>query len=198
MQQNETKDITVLLRAWQQGDEAAHDELGRVVYEQLRAIARRRLAGERNEHALQPTALVNEAYLRLMDGRDSPWRDRVHFYATAALHMRAILIDHARARLAVKRGGGQAALVTLDESFIGGSGVHETDFLLLDKSLRDLEREDARSAKIVELSYFSGLEREGIAELLGISVPTVDRCLRFGRAWLRRSLNVDNGDDPTT
>lgn len=108
--------------------------------------------------------------------------------------MRAILVDHARARLSAKRGGA-AMQVTLDDYSVDGGGLHETDFLLLDKTLRDLEKEDARTAKIVELSYFSGLEREGIAEQVGVSIPTVDRCLRFGRAWLRKTLMVEGGTD---
>lgn len=184
-----TQDVTVLLQAWQQGDHSALEQLNAAIYQQLREMARRRLAAERGPHTLQPTALVHEAYLRMVDGsRD--WRDRAHFFANAALHMRSVLVDHARARLAGKRGGA-ALRVTLDEHSLGSEATdesHETEFLALDSALRDLQREDERTARIIELSYFSGMNREEIAHVLDVSVPTVDRGLRFGRAWLRQSL----------
>jgi RNA polymerase sigma factor (TIGR02999 family) len=182
--------ITVLLKAWQGGDRAAFERLSASVYDELRSMARRRLASERGGHTLQPTALVHEAYMRLVDG-DVDWRDRAHFFATAALHMRSVLVDHARARLADKRGGG-ALRVTLDERSAGASGDADADadFLALDEALRTLEREDPRTAKVIELTYFGGLKREEIAHVLEVSVPTVDRGLRFGRAWLKQSLGA--------
>lgn len=182
-----SSDITVLLKAWQGGDRLAFQQLSAAVYEQLRDMARRRLAGERQVQTLQPTALVHEAFLRMVDaGVD--WRDRAHFFATAALHMRSILVDHARARLADKRGGG-ALMVTLDERARQQEQA-EADFLELDDALRSLEQEDPRTAKVIELTYFGGLKREEIAHVVDASVPTVDRCLRFGRAWLRQALSA--------
>jgi RNA polymerase sigma factor (TIGR02999 family) len=181
-----SSDITVLLKAWQGGDRAAFDRLSASVYDELRSMARRRLSSERGEHTLQPTALVHEAYMRMVDG-DVDWRDRAHFFATAALHMRSVLVDHARTRLADKRGGG-ALRVTLDERSAGAAADADADFLALDEALRTLESEDPRTAKVIELTYFGGLKREEIAHVLEVSVPTVDRGLRFGRAWLKQSL----------
>lgn len=180
------RDITVLLKAWREGDHAAVAELSTAVYEQLRDMARRRLSTERGEHTLQPTALVHEAYMRMVEGNVG-WRDRTHFFATAALHMRSILVDHARSRLADKRGGG-ALRVTLDETSGQTEPDVEADFLALDESLRRLETEDPRTAQVIELTYFGGLKRDEIAHVLDVSVPTVDRVLRFGRAWLKQSL----------
>ena len=188
---NGAPDVTVLLKAWQCGDRSAFEQLNSAIYQQLREMARRRLAGERGNHTLQPTALVHEAYLRMVEG-GSDWRDRAHFFATAALHMRSVLVDHARARLTEKRGG-SALRVTLDDRAISNEDTQdtqETDFLALDSALRELQREDERTARIIELSYFSGMKREEIAHVLEVSVPTVDRGLRFGRAWLRQSLSA--------
>lgn len=186
MQQNETKDITVLLRAWQQGDEAAHDELGRVVYEQLRAIARRRLAGERNEHTLQPTALVNEAYLRLSGLERMDWQDRAHFVRMAARVMREVLVDHARRRQAAKRDGGQQVTLTgLDAAAEDGQGV---DALALDAALARLEQLDPEKARVVELRYFSDLTIEETAEAMESSPATVKRHWQAARAWLFEAL----------
>lgn len=183
----EDRPITVLLDGWRAGDRTAIEQLSSVVYHELREMARRRLAAERSDHTLQPTALVHEAYLRLLQGQ-CELRDRVHFFATAALHMRSILVDHARSRLAEKRGGGLLR-VTLSER-IGEDEVNpDADLLVLDEALRSLEQEDARTARVIELTYFGGLQRDEIAESLAVSIPTVDRALRFGRAWLRRALN---------
>ncbi|MDZ3824595.1 MAG: ECF-type sigma factor [Pseudoxanthomonas sp.] len=180
----DTGNLTVLMRAWQAGDGQARERLNAAVYQELRVMARRRLAGERGGHTLQPTALVHEAWLRMADG-DADWRDRAHFFATAALHMRSVLVDHARARLADKRGGG-ALRVTLDDGLAASDA--DADFLALDQALAELESEDARTAKVIELTYFAGLKRDEIAHVLEVSVPTVDRALRFGRAWLRQAL----------
>jgi RNA polymerase sigma factor (TIGR02999 family) len=184
---NDTRDLTVLLQAVRSGDRAAFGEFSAAVYQQLRVMAGSRLSREPAGHTLQPTALVHEAYLRLIDHR-SDWKNRAHFFATAALHMRSILVDHARARLADKRGGG-AIRVTLDER-LADTGT-ETDFLALDEATRALEADDARTAKVIELTYFGGMTRDEIGEVLGVSVPTVDRALRFGRAWLRHALAAD-------
>ena len=194
-QQTSRQNVTRLLQAWQAGDGHAMDQLSDLVYQQLRQIAQRRLTRERCGHTLQPTALVNEAYLRLLEGGQMHWQDRAHFFATASLHMRAILVDHARARLAQKRGG-DPLQVTFQEGQVAADGMHEADFLLLDEAMRELAGQDERSARMIELSYFSGLGREEIACVLGVSLPTVDRGLGFARAWGRSRLEPD--PDPET
>lgn len=181
-------DITVLLQAWSDGDPLAGEQLGALVYQELRAMARNRLAGERSDHTLQPTALVNEAYLRLVQGGVS-MNDRIHFFATAALHMRSILVDHARARLAEKRGGDQLR-VTLGEDLPAPEFGQDADLLTLDSALSALHEADERTARVIELTYFGGLQRDEVALALGVSVPTVDRALRFGRAWLKQALDA--------
>jgi RNA polymerase sigma factor (TIGR02999 family) len=183
--------LTQLLLDWRQGDQAAAALFSQQVYAELQVMARARVAAEPAGITLQPTALVNEAYLRLLQGAGE-LRDRVHFFATAALHMRAILVDHARARRAEKRGG-DLLRVTLDERVVDGlaSGdPAEPDLLQLEDALAALEAEDPRSAKVVELTYYGGLSRDEIALALECSVPTVDRALRFGRVWLKRALSA--------
>lgn len=179
-------DITMLLHAWGSGDAVAGEQLGALVYQELREMARQRLAGERGDHTLQPTALVNEAYLRLVQGGVS-LNDRIHFFATAALHMRSILVDHARARLAGKRGGDQVRVTLAEDLQAPDSG--DAELLALDVALTALQEADERTARVVELTYFGGLQRDEVAQALSISVPTVDRALRFGRAWLKQALD---------
>ena len=178
--------ITELLHAWRGGDPAVLPRLTELVYAQLHQMASRRLRGA-DTPTLSPTALVHEAFLRLHDsGVD--WRDRAHFFALAALHMRNVLVDHARAQAADKRGG-HLLQVTLTGAAADVAGhADHADMLQLDDALRRLEAEDARTGRIIELTYFGGLNREEVAHVLQISVPTVDRGLRFGRAWLRRAL----------
>ena len=175
--------ITELLHAWRSGREEALSPLTDLVYSELRSMAWRRLRGA--DAALNPTALVHEAFVRLCES-DVDWRDRAHFFALAALHMRNVLVDHARTMHAEKRGGGllQVTLTDMDEAKTENSA----DLVALDEALRRLENEDPRTGKVIELTYFGGLGREEIAHVLDISVPTVDRNLRFGRAWLRREL----------
>jgi RNA polymerase sigma factor (TIGR02999 family) len=177
--------ITELLHAWREGDEQVLPQLTQIVYAQLRRMAANRLGGA--NQTLTPTALVHEAFLRLCDA-NIDWRDRAHFYALAALHMRNVLVDYARAQHAEKRGG-QFVQVTLTDASepLGESGF---DLMLLDQAMQRLERDDARTGKIIELTYFGGLNRDEISHVLDISIPTVDRGLRFGRAWLRRELTV--------
>lgn len=175
--------ITALLHAWRDGDAGALPQLTELVYAHLRTLARQRLRGS-EPSTLDPTSLVHESFLRLCNA-DVDWRDRAHFFALAALHMRNVLIDHARARDADKRGGG-AVHVTLTADAASASATPE--LLALDAALRRLEDEDARTGKIIELTYFGGLNRDEIAHVLAVSVPTVDRGLRFGRAWLKREL----------
>ncbi len=179
-------DITVMLHAMREGDASAAEAVSAAVYGQLRELARRRLASEREDHTLQPTALVHEAYLRLL-GSSTDWRNRLHFFATAALHMRSILVDHARARQASKRGG-DLLRVTLSDAVLDPSTDAADGLLALDQALRQLEGADPRTARVIELTYFGGLTRDEIADLLDISTPTVDRALRFGRAWLKHAI----------
>lgn len=180
--------ITELLRAWRGGDSAVLPRLAELVYADLRRMAWRRVR-EADTPTLNPTALVHEAFLRLCEG-DTDWRDRAHFFALAAMHMRNVLVDHARAQQAEKRGGG-AVHVTLT-----GTAAHDAppegtaDLLVLDEALRRLESEDTRTGRIIELTYFGGLNRDEVALVLEVSVPTVDRGLRFGRAWLKRELTL--------
>ena len=156
------------------------------MYGQLHAIARRHLQGERPDHTLQPTALVHEAYLRLV-GSDTPFEHRVHFLSVAARTMRHILVDHARARLRQKRGGG-AVQVTLHEGIEAVEAGPVADLVALDAALNRLASLHERKARVVELHYFGGLTFIEVAEALGVSPGTVDRDMRMARAWLSREL----------
>lgn len=176
---------TRLLRAWRAGDAAALELLLPRVYDALREIASARLRS-RDGDILQPTALVHEALLRLLGGVPD-WHDRAHFLAVASLRMRAVLVDHARAQAAAKRGGAAEVLTlsALDDQPAAADGI---DVLALHAALERLSDHDERAARIVEMTYFGGMERSEIAEALGLSVPTVDRDLRFAKAWLNRAL----------
>jgi RNA polymerase sigma factor (TIGR02999 family) len=188
--------ITGLLSAWRAGDSAALDALMPMVYEQLRTIAARYMRRERSDHTLRPTALVNEAYLRLLSA-DVPWQDRAHFMAIAALTMRRILVDHAKSLHRGKRGGG-ALKLPLDDPSVDPILVSQTDparMLDLDEALAMLARQDARKARLLELIYFGGLNGEEAAEVLGISVPTVNRDLKLSKAWLRQRLQTNPASD---
>lgn len=181
--------VTQLLHAWRAGDGAAFDELMPIVYSQLRSIAARYMRQERVDHTLRSTALVNEAYLRLLEINVS-WQDRAHFTAIAALTMRRILVDHAKSLRRVKRGSG-AVKLPLDESLGDAVVVAQADpaqMIDLDNALTLLARQDARKARLLELIYFGGLSGEEAAEVLGISVPTVNRDLKLAKAWLRHQL----------
>ncbi len=187
-----TPAITTLLNDWRGGDSRALDLLIPLVYEELRQVAARHLAVERSDHTLQSTALVHEAYARLV-GVHIPWQDRAHFFAVASGTMRRILVDHARARRAEKRGGG-AVPVTLQEGLMGKETPAD-GLLELDDALRRLAAMDSRKERVVELRYFGGLNAGEIAEVLKVGVATVQRDLRFARAWLRRELS-DGGLTP--
>lgn len=180
-------DLTGLLQAWRGGDRAALDRLLPEVYGLLKRMAAGRVGSVDRTPTLEPTALVHEAVLRLLGGSPE-WQNRSHFLAVAALQMRAVLVDHARARVAVKRGGG-AALVTLRAAEFEAAGDSvEVDLLALDQALEQLAGTDPRAARVVEMSYFGGMQREEIAEVLAVSPATVDRDLRFARAFLNRQL----------
>jgi RNA polymerase sigma factor (TIGR02999 family) len=176
---------TVLLRAWQQGDRAALDELMPRIYHQLHRLATSYLRRERPDHTLGPTALVSEAFLRLVDGEPPSWNDRVHFFAVAARHLRQILVDHARRRMAAKRGGNQRP-IAFEESLIAGD--RPSELVALDDALIAFAKIDERKARVVEMHYFGGMEQREIAAALGVHVRTVARDLCFAQAWLNREL----------
>ena len=178
--------ITRLLNAWQHGDAAARDRLFVLVYDELRRRAAVQLRRERRDHTLRPTALVHEAYLRLMGQDHARWEGRSQFFAIASEVMRRVLVDHARARKAAKRGG-SAVRVALDDD-VAAAAPREVDLIALDTALNELAAMDARQSRVVEMRYFGGLGTAEIAEVLGVSRATVDRDWRFARTWLYRRL----------
>jgi RNA polymerase sigma factor (TIGR02999 family) len=180
-------EITHLLRRWSQGDRAALDQLMPSVYQELRKVADSYLRQERPDHTLQPTALINEAYLRLVKQDFPEWQSRRHFYGVAAQLMRQILVEHARARAADKRGGG-ARTFSLDEA-LTFSAEKAAELVALDDALVALAQFDERKVRVIELRYFGGLSLEETAEALDVSVATVGNEMRVARAWLRREMN---------
>ncbi|HEY3158597.1 MAG TPA: sigma-70 family RNA polymerase sigma factor [Vicinamibacterales bacterium] len=184
----QTTGITQLLVAWGDGRQAALDELVPLVYEDLRRVAAAYMRREDVDHSLQPTALVHEAYVRLIDQRQVKWRDRAHFFGVAGGLMRRILVDHARARRANKRGGG-IERVTLVGDEVAAAGPREIDVLALHESLERLAVFDPRKERIVELRYFGGLTIAEAAEVVGISEATVVREWTIAQAWLRADLS---------
>ena len=185
--------MTELLRAWRQGDRAAEADLLPLVYAELRARAARALGRERLDHTLQPTALVHEAYLRLVGQEQADWQDRTHFFAIAAKLMRQILTDHARRHGSAKRGGGRrpAPLAAAGEV----AAPEAPDFEALDEALARLGRFDSEAVRIVELRYFGGLTVEETAQALGCSPSTVVRQWRAARAWLWGELGAAAGPE---
>lgn len=184
-------DITGLLIAWSNGGEDADGQLMAAVYAELRRLARGYLQRERQGHSLPPTALVHEAYVKLVDQRRVHWQNRAHFFAIAAHVMRRILVDHARARATAKRGAG--AIVSLEEvgDLTGGAGPPDADLLALDAALDKLARLDPRHGRLVELRYFGGLTVDEAAAVLGVAPITVKRDWAFARTWLYRELRGD-------
>ena len=178
-------DVTKLLAAWTAGDEAALDRLLPLVYGELRRLARNRLRFERPGQSLQPTALVNEAYMRLVRLKRLQWQNRAHFFALCGRLMRHILVDAARARKFAKRAGGMR--VTLDEALLP-SAPRDPDVLALDDALATLEEIDPRKGRVVELRFFAGLNVEETAAVLGVSTDTVSRDWKFAKTWLYREL----------
>ena len=189
---NRSPDVTGLLHAWREGDDAALGRLLPVVEGELRQIARRCMRGERAGHSLQATALVNEAYMRLVDTRRVRWQDRSHFLAMSARLMRRILVDHARAHGYRKRGGG-AQRVTLVDA-LGGSDERPRDLVALDDALEALARKYERKARVVELRFFGGLTVPETAHVLGVSEDTVLRDWKLAKAWLLRELRSADGN----
>jgi RNA polymerase sigma factor (TIGR02999 family) len=181
------RDITRLLAQWRAGDQQALEALMPLVYQELRRIAGRSLQRERGSHTLQPTALVHEAFLRLVDQRDVRWHNRAHFFAIAAQLIRRILVDHARRRSAAKRGAG-ADKVTLEHE-IAVSPTRSVETLALDQALSRLMELEPQQARIVELRFFGGLTNEEVGEVLGVSSRTVMRDWNMARAWLFDELS---------
>jgi RNA polymerase sigma factor (TIGR02999 family) len=179
--------ITDLLIDWGKGDQAALEKLMPLVYNELRRLASNYLRRERASHTLQPTALVNEAYLKLVDQRNAKWQNRAQFFGISAQLMRRILVDHARQHQAAKRGGEnqQRLSITSAERVVKQS---EIDLLALNEALDELAKIDPQQGRIVELKFFGGLSIEESAEVLGISHATVERDWKMARAWLRRQL----------
>ena len=180
------RDASRLLQAWGSGDLQARDDLLPIVYRDLRQRAARYLRHERRDHTLQPTALVHEAYLRLVGQDRVAWQNRAQFFGVASQMMRRILVDHARAHEAAKRPGG-ALKVTLDDR-IGAAAPPDCELLLLDQALNDLVKIDPRQGQIVELRYFGGLSEQETAEVLSLSRSTVTREWQSARAWLYRRI----------
>jgi RNA polymerase sigma factor (TIGR02999 family) len=179
--------ITELLIRWNQGDSKALEELMPLVYGELRRLAINYLRRERHNHTLQPTALVNEAYLRLVDQRSPNWKNRGQFYGIAAQLMRRILVDHARQRNAEKRGGSNQQKISLTNA-TGVAGSPDIEVLAVNEALEELAVFDPQQARIVELKFFGGLSIEEVAEVVGVGHATVEREWKLARAWLRRKL----------
>jgi RNA polymerase sigma factor (TIGR02999 family) len=184
---NDSRNITRLLIAWGRGDEAALNALAPHIQGELHRLASHYMAGERPGHVLQATALVNEAYLRLVDWRDVEWNNRAHFFGVAAQMMRRILVDSARSRRRVKRGG-SAVEVSLSEA-ADTPDLGKIDLIALDDALNSLAELDLRQSRVIELRFFGGLSLEDTAEALHVSVGTVRRDWSLARAWLFRELS---------
>ncbi len=190
--QHPTK-VTGLLLKWGQGDEQALHRLIPLVHNELHRIAQRHIGHERADHTLQATALVNEAYLRLVDAKAVAWHDRAHFLAVAARVMRRILVDHARARHYQKRGG-DAARVTFDEG-LAVTDERAPDFIALDEALQALAEFDERKSRVIEMRFFGGLTVEETASVLKVSPATVMGDWRLAKAWLQREMRGDRSHD---
>ena len=184
------RDVTALLGDWSRGNRTALDQLLPLVYAELRRVAARQLRNERAAHTLQPTALVHEVYIRLVDQRQVDWQNRAHFFGVSAQVMRRILVDHARRHSASKRGEG-VCCVSIDEAKDVAAASNETPILALDHALDRLEKVDSALAKIVELRAFGGLTIEEAAHVLSVSPSTVKRDWRTAKAWLNRELGSE-------
>ena len=185
-----SRDVTALLRAWGNGDESALEHLTPLVYDQLHRIARHHMAREHDGHTLQTTELIHEVYLRLVDVRGVQWQDRAHFFAVSAQLMRRILIDFARSRDSLKRGGGTPK-ISLDEA-PSVCNDPDADIVALDTALKALAALDERASKVVELKFFGGLNNEETAEVLRVSTQTVLRDWKFAKVWLLREMSEES------
>jgi RNA polymerase sigma factor (TIGR02999 family) len=182
------KEITQLLMNWREGDDDALEELAPLVYDQLHALAARLFRGESAGHTLQPTALVNEAMQQLI-GAEINWQDRNHFFALSARMMRRVLVNHAKSRKAVKRGGDALHVTLHEDKHAAVNKVDEVEVLALDEALRELDSFDSRKATIVELHYFGGLTYVELADVMDIAESTVHQDLRTAKAWLRQRVS---------
>lgn len=188
VEQREPHTITALLSRWRAGEQGAANELVNLVYEELHRIAAREMHREQAGHTLQTTAVVHEAYLRIVQSEPAAWTDRAHFFAIAATQLRRVLLDHARRRQSEKRGGGAIHHSLLESD--GGSVVLDERLLAVDEALGRLESLDPRAAQIVELRFFGGLTERETAEALGISVATLKRDWEFAKTWLTGQLSL--------
>lgn len=186
MEYKNDADITVLLKSWSEGNDQALDELVPVVYDELRRMARRYMSGQNVAHTLQTTALIHEAYLKLVGCREHEWASRDHFFAVAARAMRHVLVDHARTRNRDKRGGAARA-IELDEAAVVFNQQSEL-VVALDEALVRLAEIDPRKAQVVELRYFGGMSIDEVSTVLGVSVATINRDWSFAKVWLLREL----------
>jgi RNA polymerase sigma factor (TIGR02999 family) len=189
-------DVTIWLREVSGGDRRHADRLFPVLYGELRRLAQSHLARERSDHTLQATALVNEAYLRLVDQTSADWKSRAHFMAVASQAIRRILIDHARGRARAKRGGGDGKLPLEAALHVAGE-MNDTALVDLDRALEKLARAHPENARVVTMRYFGGLTVDEIAEVEGSSRSTVERAWRFARAWLQRELEAGGAPGET-
>jgi RNA polymerase sigma factor (TIGR02999 family) len=186
------KEVTRLLIAWGDGNQAAMDELMALVYDELRRLASRYMRREGQGHTLQTSALVNEAYLRLIDQKKVKWQNRAHFFGVAAQLMRRILVDHARSRSRAKRGGGAQMMSLADQR---GTSKEVAEVIALDNALKDLSEMDPRKCQIVEMKFFGGLTNEETAEVLKVTSRTVEREWRKAKAWLHRAISKVAAND---
>jgi RNA polymerase sigma factor (TIGR02999 family) len=184
-----SRNVTELLQAWGKGDDSALEHLTPLVYDELHRLARRYMSREDEHHTLQTTALINEVYLRLVDFQDVRWQDRAHFFAVCARLMRRILVDFARSRESLKRGGSNLK-VTLEENSVCSAGA-PTQLLVLEEALTKLSEVDARKSTIIELRFFGGLTVKETAEVLQVSADTVMRDWSLARAWLLREMDEE-------
>src|SRR5688572_26237513 len=189
-----TADLTGLLRAWNAGDSEAGDRLIPLVYQELHRQAARYLSRERSNHTLQPTALVNEAYLRLARQRRVVWQDRAQFFGVAATVMRRLLVDHARQHGATKRSAWARTIALDDADIVSAGGSPDVDVIALNDALDELGRIDPVRARMIELRFFAGLTNEETADALGVSTASVTRGWRLARAWLHQRLTAGSGD----
>lgn len=191
-------ELTRLLDAVSEGNRSAVDQLLPVIYHELRALAQRRLAAERADHTLQATALVHEAYMKLIDQREVRWQNRAHFFGVAALAMRRILVNHAKSKGRIKRGGAGRKVELTDAAAV--SNEPDLDIIALDEAMKRLALVDERAARVVELRFFGGMNVEETAEALGIAPATVKRDWTIARAWLLREIqkgDAEPGDSPS-
>lgn len=192
MTESSTHEVSQLLRAWSEGEQSALEKLMPLVYDELHRMAQRYMAQERPGHSLQTTALVNEAYMRLVDSAHTSWQNRAHFFAVCAQAMRRILVDWARSRQAMKRGG-EIPPLDLDEA-VAVAGMPGKDLVALDEALKALAALDARKSQVVELHFFGGLSVAETAEVLKVSSETVLRDWKLAKSWLRCELSGEKRD----